>query len=377
MLSYRCPQFRDRPEYKEQDRTELFERETPNTNDESARRLLKKVSETYSNLATAEFEFEEAGQYTDEATATRSKSISHMWISSSSKWKVATSGSRERVIEIADGKALWTFFPESNQYTVYPAGNLRSPIVDRYRSIDKVHGSGAITGSERLGDFDCTVVKIERPNNVRTLWISTKTNFILKDESTETPPSAPANSTTINSVTTFSVARVLTTVDEQLFSFDPRKLQAKPRDELLQQAPSTSVGTRAPDFALFDLENKPIRLSELKGKVVLLDFWASWCVPCRAELPNVELLHRDFKDKGLIVLGVDDEESNDQAAFLGKFGYTFRSLVDRREQVKNLYKVGGIPTTLLIDREGTIQVFEPGGASYDSLRDAVRKVGIF
>jgi peroxiredoxin len=91
----------------------------------------------------------------------------------------------------------------------------------------------------------------------------------------------------------------------------------------------------------------------------------------------VELLHRDFKDKGLIVLGVDNEESKDQAAFLGKFGYTFRSLTDPTEQVKNLYRVGGIPTTVLIDREGKIQVFEPGGSSYDSLRDAVRKVGIF
>src|SRR5690242_7538640 len=71
-----------------------------------------------------------------------------------------------------------------------------------------------------------------------------------------------------------------------------------------------------------DLQNKHVRLSELKGKVVLMDFWATWCLPCRAELPKIELLHRDFKDKGLIVLGVDDEEPKDQAAFLSKFGYT-------------------------------------------------------
>jgi AhpC/TSA family len=100
-----------------------------------------------------------------------------------------------------------------------------------------------------------------------------------------------------------------------------------------------------------------------------MDFWATWCLPCRAELPKIELLHRDFKDKGLIVLGVDDEEPKDQAAFLSKFGYTFRSLVDSSEQVKNLSKTAGIPTTVLIDREGTIQVFDLGSSSYDTLRD--------
>jgi len=79
----------------------------------------------------------------------------------------------------------------------------------------------------------------------------------------------------------------------------------------------------------------------------------------------------------LIVLGVDDEEPKDQAAFLSKFGYTFRSLVDSSEQVKNLYKTAGIPTTVLIDREGTIQVFDLGSSLYDTLRDAIRKAGLF
>jgi peroxiredoxin len=77
------------------------------------------------------------------------------------------------------------------------------------------------------------------------------------------------------------------------------------------------------------------------------------------------------------VLGVDDEEVNNQAAFLEKYGYTFRSLVDPTEKVKNLYRVGGIPLTVLIDRKGTIQVYELGGSSYASLREALHKMGIF
>ena len=114
-----------------------------------------------------------------------------------------------------------------------------------------------------------------------------------------------------------------------------------------------------------------------KGKVVLVEFWATWCVPCREALPNLELLHRDFRDKGLLVLGVDMEEPKDQAAFLEKFGYTFRSLVDANEKVMNLYGVGGIPVTVLIDKDGNIQMFDTGGSSYDSLRETLRKMVAF
>jgi peroxiredoxin len=208
------------------------------------------------------------------------------------------------------------------------------------------------------------------------VWIDSKSNFVVKDDSTVTS-STPTDSATTHSVATFSVAGVSPRTDEQLFSFDPNKVQAKPRRELQQQAARSSVGTRAPDFALSDLQDRSVRLSALKGKVVLMDFWATWCLPCRAELPKVELLHRDFADKGLVVLGVDDEESKEQTAFLSKFGYTFRSLADSTQQVKNLYGVGGIPTTVLIDREGTIQVFETGSSSYDTLRDAIRKAGAY
>jgi peroxiredoxin len=222
---------------------------------------------------------------------------------------------------------------------------------------------------------DCTLVRMVRPGSARILWIDPKTNFVLRDDATKTY-SNPPNSTTFHTVTTFSVARALPSVDEQQFSFDPQKVQAKARDEVQRKARTESVGTQAPDFALNDLGGHPIKLSELKGKVVLLDFWATWCAPCREALPNLELLNRDFKDKGLVVLGIDGEESQDQAAFLSKFGYTFRSLVDPEDKVKNLFGVGGIPTRVLIDRNGTIQIFDAGTFSYDSLREAVRKTGI-
>lgn len=375
LLAVYMAESRDNTSYKDQDHTELFEREKLNPNDQAARALLKAVSEKYSSLTTAEFNLDRTSQSADQISATRSQSHTRMVLSSPDKWRAETSGVGERTVEISDGKTFWTYFPESNQYTEYPLGKQGASLVHLYGSIDQVRGTTNITNSERIGNVDCKVVKIERPDNVRILWVDPKTNFILKENSTATT-SLPAGVFTIYSATIFSLAHVLPSVDQQLFSFDPQKLNATPRQELQQQAKRNSVGTHAPDFTLSDLENQPVRLSDLKGKVVLLDFWATWCHPCREALPAIELLHREFKDKGLVVLGVDDEDSQSQAAFLDKFGYTFRSLVDPTEQVKNLFHIAGFPTTVLIDKQGTIQVFELGGASYDSLRDAIRKIGI-
>ena len=362
------------PEFKDQDYTESFDREKTNANNESARRVLEKVAEAYSNLTAGEFAFEEANERTNQSTASRSKRQTHLWIASNGRLRVETSSWPERTIIISDGKTLWRYFPESNQYTGYPAGPSVS-IIEGYRSIDQVQGSITISGSGRLGDADCTLVRMMRPGSERILWIDPKTNFVLRDDATKTY-SAPPNSTTFHAVTTFSVARTVRSVDEKQFSFDPQKVQAKARDEVQRKARTESVGTPAPDFALNDLGSHAIKLSEMKGKVVLLDFWATWCAPCREALPDLELLNRDFKDKGLVVLGVDAEDAKDQAEFLSKFGYTFRSLVDYGDKVKNLFGVGGIPTIVLIDQKGTIQIFDTGTSTYDSLREAVRKTGI-
>jgi peroxiredoxin/outer membrane lipoprotein-sorting protein len=364
-------EFSDRPDLKDPDHTELFERQKPNPNDEIARRLLRKVGEAYGELTTAELQFDYTHETNDQFSSTRSCSHTRLLLAPA-KSRGETSGTGERSIEISDGKTVWEYFPESNQYMTFPQGNLRHTVADRYGSIDQTRGSATIAGSGRLGEVDCTLVKIERPDSIRTLWIDPKTNFILKDDDVTT-----SKTSTAHTVTTFSPVRLLPTVDEQLFSFDPQKVQAKPRQQLQREAPTKSLGKPAPDFTLLDVENKPLNLNDLKGKVVLLDFWATWCTPCRTELPNLELLHRDFKDKGLLVLGVDAEEPEDQAAFMEKFGYTFRSLVDPNDKIKNLYNVNGIPTTVLIDKEGNIQMFDMGTASYDSLRETLRKMVTF
>jgi peroxiredoxin/outer membrane lipoprotein-sorting protein len=364
-------EFRDESKRREPDHAEIFVREEESQEAAaiSAKNLLKKVAETYRNLPAAQFESEVVSDYGDQAAIARIKTI----FARPNKWRVETSGSEEASILISDGHTVWTFFPESNEYTTHPAGNQQLEI-DSYGLLDQMPGSARITGSERLGDVNCTVVTIGRPNQTRTLWIDPESNFIHKDQASSLSPTTGAVQRSVT--TSFSVARALAKVDDQLFLFDPQKGQAKSRSDLQREALVKSVGAAAPDFSLLDLEGKEIKLSQLKGKAVLLNFWASWCVPCRSEMPTIELLHREFKDKGLVVLGVDDEEAQKQSAFLQKFGLSFASLVEPKKQASNLYSVGGIPTTVVIDQKGTIKAYDQGTASYESLRETLQEIGV-
>jgi AhpC/TSA family len=117
---------------------------------------------------------------------------------------------------------------------------------------------------------DCTVVTIKRPNQTRTLWIDPKTNFIRKDQVTSVSPATGAVQRSLT--TSFSEARVVADLDDRLFSFDPQKTQAKSRLALQREALVRSVGTPAPDFSLSNREGKEVKLSQFKGKVVLLNF---------------------------------------------------------------------------------------------------------
>ena len=98
-----------------------------------------------------------------------------------------------------------------------------------------------------------------------------------------------------------------------------------------------------------------VSLSELRGKVVFLNFWATWCGPCRDEMPSIEALHTKYKDKGLEVLGVNSgERAEEVLAFMRSYNLSFPTVLDRDGTVGRAYGIQAIPTTYLIDREGNI-----------------------
>lgn len=127
------------------------------------------------------------------------------------------------------------------------------------------------------------------------------------------------------------------------------------------------VGKRAPLFELNTTENKKVKLSDYTGKVVILNFWASWCGPCKAEMPSLNRLYQDFKDKGLVVLAVSIDRSAEAVASLkSEEGLTFSILMDPEKEVYfDDYAVVALPTTFLIDADGIIREKFMGEIKWD------------
>ena len=115
-------------------------------------------------------------------------------------------------------------------------------------------------------------------------------------------------------------------------------------------------GKMAQDFGLPTLEGKTVRLSDLKGKVVLLTFWASWCPACRIEMPKLEEVHRRYKDRDLAVLtvAIDTRGRKSVYPFAKGFGFTFPILLDPKNDIMDRYGVNLIPTTFVVGRDGEL-----------------------
>ncbi len=136
------------------------------------------------------------------------------------------------------------------------------------------------------------------------------------------------------------------------FSRDPRYI------------PSPLVGRQAPSFDLVLFDGGTIRLEELRGKAVLINFWASWCPPCRAEAPALEAAWKTFKEGNVVFVGVNIQDKEpDARAFIEEFGITYKNGWDPTARVAVNYGVWGIPETFFLDREGRITFKHVGALS--------------
>ncbi len=108
------------------------------------------------------------------------------------------------------------------------------------------------------------------------------------------------------------------------------------------------------DFTLTDLEGKTWRLQALRGKVVLVNFWATWCPPCRKEMPDLETLYHEFKDQGFLILAISDEDISKVQPFIAEHHTTYPILLDPGRKVNELFQVEGIPKSFVYDRDGKL-----------------------
>jgi peroxiredoxin len=130
------------------------------------------------------------------------------------------------------------------------------------------------------------------------------------------------------------------------------------------------------DFTLTDLQGTKWTLKDLRGKVVLVNFWATWCQPCRKEMPDLEALYREFKDQGLVILGISDEDASKVRPFAAGHPTTYAILLDPGHKVNDFFQVSGIPNSFVYDRSGKLIAEAFGLRTRKQFREMLAQAGL-
>ncbi len=224
-------------------------------------------------------------------------------------------------------------------------------------------------------EFNCQVFKFIDQDGISTFWFDKKSGLILKakmvtqmvDQGVEMERSL---TTTVSS---FALNGALS--DDKFQFTAPSEIRVVDSLERVMN-PDSMVGLPAPDISFTDLEGKTIELKDLRGKVVFIDFWATWCGPCRMEMPHIEKLFQEFKgNNGLAFLGASNEEKNTVTGFLKKNDYNFPIVLVNAEDARGKFKVTSIPAGFVIDAEGIIRAHMIGTQSEEQLRASFAKAG--
>lgn len=151
-----------------------------------------------------------------------------------------------------------------------------------------------------------------------------------------------------------------------------------PYDQSINQVEvAPIVGAQAPDFALLDLEGELVRLADLRGHPILINFWATWCGPCRLEMPIMQQRFEEFGDQGFIILAINfDEPQAIVQAFNNEIGLTFPILLDPGAEVQRRYRMRGYPASFFVDRDGIIQAHHIGLMTQNQLDENLTLIGI-
>ncbi|MBO0725456.1 MAG: redoxin domain-containing protein [Blastocatellia bacterium] len=369
-----------------------------------AQAILKKVNETYRNLKSYQFEYKTvSGSRTERnglTATTHNESLSRITAVRPDRIRVETQDSLSSVLFIADGHTVWLYSSHLNAYTKRAPGTV--DIFAAAKSTDSSYESIARGVNTKLASYarltseprnltllpnetltvngrqiPCYVLSFVKGNT--RYWIDRERYLVLRESMDQMIQNSPGSVTHYQRQVDFISTAINEPAPESVFSYTPQngaiEIDRLEPESLARKinAPVNWIGQEAPDFTLTDLNGKPVSLQSLRGKAVLLNFWATWCGPCVAEMPQLEKLHREYKNKGLIILGIDDEEAAVAQAYLKRQGYTFNTLVDAGKRVMRLYRINAIPQSFFITKDGKIVAYDRGSQRERELRDGIEK----
>jgi thiol-disulfide isomerase/thioredoxin/outer membrane lipoprotein-sorting protein len=306
---------------------------------------------------------------------------------------------------VSDGKWTVVYNASLRQYTrrmgsvesvmaKVPNRGIAGMLMSRYAAIE----DGALS-ARRLPDEsltlngakrNCVVLEVAYPPSTknpkieelpRTYWIDAETHLVLRQHS-PLKADIPEYGGKIEQKedVTFERAMLNPVLPESTWVFRPPpgvRLVTQFTANVEEDNTNPFAGQKAFDFTLKDLKGEAHALKALRGKVVLLDFWATWCGPCRLTMPQVAKIHEEFKGRGVEVMSINVGETALKAGdYIKKNGYQFTTLLDHDREVADQYKVNGIPTLVVIDRAGTVTDYMVGARDDNALRAALQKAGV-
>lgn len=327
-------------------------------------------------------------------------------VSNPGKLRIESNGQLGSTLTISDGENTWMYIGPLKQYTKVPAVSSPDALIKSVNPgigemLDSLNTkdpylSAKITGQESVNvageTFDCYLVEavldqVHMPDSftmsdgVMKMWIDKKTKLALKQTTTASIEGGPfKRPTQMTQSTAMRSVKLNQPVAESLFVFTPpegSRLVEEFKAPLPVRATADLTGKVAADFKLKALDGTEHSLQDLRGKVVLLDFWATWCGPCRKELPVLEKIHQQFHSKGLVLVGMDvGEDSETVRKFLLTANVSYPVVLTAASAIEQNYSVTAYPTVVLIDREGKIVLYHVGTGSDHDIRTNLELLGL-
>jgi thiol-disulfide isomerase/thioredoxin len=376
----------------------------PPATDLRARQALERVADRYRTLKG--YRLEGVSSTTVKTRTERSETASSMRFLVQRPGRLASEmrESQYTTRVVANGESLWTAVPELGQYTVQALAPLLAgadstllkgqmdpasgyaQLLDGIKQVqplsrDTVRTARGVVQCERYAltraAADSTAPGITI--HPRVVWVDPASRLVLLDSSSVEQNHPQLGLVTSVSMTRMVVAEADPAIAADAFVFRPEDGMRRMR-KFMQRSPEHEAleGQPATDFTLETLaDSKPVRLSELKGRVVVLDFWATWCGPCRRWLPIVEQASHDYAAKGLSVFAVNERENDSKVrAYLEQQKLDLPVLMDRSGTVGSTYRASSIPLTVVVGRDGNVLRILVGLHEADDLKDVLHEAGL-
>ena len=352
---------------------------------EDMQKLLAETARSYREAKSFRIEREEVVTTESELMTLSSKYFSDVIAAPENRYRIVRKGAQTWDIHESDGKTEWIWYPWRKEYVEHPVERsseseglnpAESGIITWLEQIDKKLASGRVQPPQTIdtghGRVNCMVIIGPPPHQQHdptmqqqtTYWIDRDRKILVKEQFVmrSTVPEHKFD----NEGTTIYTTELNASFADSLFKFVP-PLGAK-RVEKIEFGPVELVGKTAPPLRLKTLDGKEFDLGSLRGKPVLVDFWATWCAPCRESMPHLAKLYDEFKEKGLALVSVSkDDYPADAARFVAKYKYSWLNVADPEWESDGDWGESAIPRLVLIGKDSTV-LFESLG--FDDVQEA-------